>query len=1787
MTKHARLYAMFAIEIMVLTSLFAFVYFEEKALNPQKAMLDANEEARLARAKESFRAMAIEARHQTGVDGVPSTPAIGELHLAIYERHPEIVYGTDRGYLTVIQKFANNTINLVWSIYLDPLPADAYTAAVFAPAIADIDDDQYGEILVYAYSGDSAGGGYYNPTSCGKVYAINHDGTILWNTSIGAPPQRNGGSHNMWADQAMCVGDIDGDGTPDCALILGDGYCHAFSGRNGTILWERQVGGANPGFYIGKTCILDLDSDGSNEVICAGGTLRVFRKDGSTLWTGSGADFGVADINLDSKPEVVTTVTSTGLYVYNSTGSIIWTRANNVLGSGVTISDFDLDGMPEIAFGTYSGHVIAYNYDGSIQWDSGNLGVGEWDNPDLTSTDLNGDNSPEVTVQSDDWGGLVLDGLTGVLLANAGISVNENEHSPSIADVDDDGHAEIVMPSGYWGGATYQFNIIILGNDAEWVATRPVWNQMAYYASHVDNALKLTGDYKPWLGQNNWRCQLPNLKVTISSNPSTISSEGTSTITVMVSNGTAGVKNAEVFLQCANGGLSSFNGITDQSGYYRVTYLAPTVATQTIGIITAVAYKYGYNEGSASTNVTVMPSSSTNLIGATVTCRPESVNSGGSVWLTVRVTHYNTPVQGATVQFVCAQGGTFTPLSSSTDANGILEASFMPTPTNYRRVLLVNITCKKAGYLDGVAQAQIIEYPANRPCINLSIASSPSVVGVGGMSTITCYAKNGTVPIVGASIYLSTPSGALSNTSGTTDANGRFMAIFFAPSPSVTSTYQINAVAESPGLENGEAFTTVTVALGNTLSVSVWSGTSTLQSGGATTIFVRVANGTQLIQGAYVSLNASSGALSPMSGTTDGDGQASFTYTAPTVAVNTTSYIRASASKAGFTNSTSEVAMQITPYPCLTLNLTGNDYMYAGLSSEFSLLVTGSGGLVVPGADVHVASTLGYSSPNVGTSSADGTFAFSFFSPNVTAQTVCRLVVTASAPGYVNAQCEYEVTVVPRPVISVALSSSSSSLFSGEYATLTVNVSTALGRLSGAQVALECEGGTIVPSTGATNAQGQFTCTYSPPMVYADTPFMIYANATYGEYIPGGTMMSLFVLEPPAPPPMLNATLTIEPESSRSCANKTITVFITNGTTGEPVAGAAVSFAATIAGSFVPYNAVTNLSGYARTYFQPAVVQCDTVVRIYANCTKSGYIACSTYGHSTVTPASLAADITVNPSVIPKSGRADVIVHIVDELGNPVAGASLILATEPGKGVLHNTMGMTDTLGAFSTKFDAPSVAGMVCNVSVMAGKGRYNGARANATVTVSDKYLTVNITSSQDTLYSSGTSTITILVADSTSANVVGATVSLSTTMGTLSSSSITTDSSGLAIVTFTAPSVTSTTSCRVYANVTAVGFEAVSAFKDMIIDPFGLNITMTITPTVMLPNSDAQIFIKVTDSANAIVAGASVTLSSDCSGALNSGTLSKTSGATDIKGEFASTYTSPYVTETLNCSITVTISKPGFTPASKTVDIKVDPAAPKNLFVVIESDSVGYSGEKLQATFIAREGSGTGVPIQGAQFAITTSTGEALTGISDTYGRCVKELQMPSVGQSTMMSINVTATKTNYNPANATKDVQVRPLTLSTAYFVNSTGAKIDAVQVAIGSTTRVKINATDSLGRQITDIAVVYSITPGGIASVDSSGLITPKKAGTGTLIAEVTYRGAKQNVTTTIVVKNASESSSDLLLPIIICAVVVAAAAGLAIFLFMKRKKEEESREAEKKRMMEEQAQQLRWQGPRRY
>jgi hypothetical protein len=109
------------------------------------------------------------------------------------------------------------------------------------------------------------------------------------------------------------------------------------------------------------------------------------------------------------------------------------------------------------------------------------------------------DNGSAEVVYADECFMRIYDGKTGEVLQSVPRSSRTRFEYPVIADVDGDGHAEIVVGSndgnpGFDCPATDRLKtstrseathgITVWGNDG-WAGSRPIWNQYSYYVSHV------------------------------------------------------------------------------------------------------------------------------------------------------------------------------------------------------------------------------------------------------------------------------------------------------------------------------------------------------------------------------------------------------------------------------------------------------------------------------------------------------------------------------------------------------------------------------------------------------------------------------------------------------------------------------------------------------------------------------------------------------------------------------------------------------------------------------------------------------------------------------------------------------------------------------------------------------------------------------------------------------------------------------------------------------------------------------------------------------------------------------------------------------------------------------------------------------------------------------------------------------------------------------------------------------------------------------------------------------
>jgi len=367
-----------------------------------------------------------------------------------------------------------------------------------------------------------------------RAAADGSDWSVYW--ANGLFPDR--GVHTNGGTQPS-VADLDGDGLPE--VIIGN---VALNGQTGALLWDGQDSTPPPGAGrsgIGNNAFLgpvshvaDIDLDGDPEVIAGN---SVYGPDGTIEWTydftttGSNCTQGLVcdgftatgNFDDDDYGEVVI-VRQGEVFIIshdgqletmadpNNAGSTLNMQAdlpplgvNNRNESGPpTVADFDGDGRAEIGTASAQFYVVvdfdcvgagsSPGCDRSVQDPSGTLEeyvLWKTPNNDASSRatgssvfDFEGDGAAEV-VYADERDFMILVGKTGeVLYRDTTHGSNTRLEMPVIADVDNDGNAEVIIPENENQGGTAGVEIWE-DADANWVRTRKIWNQHSYHVTNI------------------------------------------------------------------------------------------------------------------------------------------------------------------------------------------------------------------------------------------------------------------------------------------------------------------------------------------------------------------------------------------------------------------------------------------------------------------------------------------------------------------------------------------------------------------------------------------------------------------------------------------------------------------------------------------------------------------------------------------------------------------------------------------------------------------------------------------------------------------------------------------------------------------------------------------------------------------------------------------------------------------------------------------------------------------------------------------------------------------------------------------------------------------------------------------------------------------------------------------------------------------------------------------------------------------------------------------------------
>ncbi len=345
------------------------------------------------------------------------------------------------------------------------------------PALGDIDGDGVPEIVTTRLDGELA--------------AYRADGSLLWATE----------GPGIWATIALADLDVDGDVEIIAAGII---YDHL-----GNEVAEPPVNGG----YASIATAADLDGDGDLEVI---GARAAFHHDGTLLWentefsTNSGHP-QVANVDDDPEPEVVI-VGSDGVSVLEHDGTTKVLEANptnegpSSWGRPAAIHDFDGDGFVDIAAKSDIYYAVLHG-DTSLLWreavnETSGMSGG-------TAFDFLGDGTAEA-MYADEHTLFGFDGSDGDTLFTTSRRSWTMFEYPVVADVDNDGSAEVLVVSNRWDGPDNPSHALKVFRSAQdhWVPARRIWNQHTYHVTNVrEDGTIPSPEPRHWESFNTFRTQ--------------------------------------------------------------------------------------------------------------------------------------------------------------------------------------------------------------------------------------------------------------------------------------------------------------------------------------------------------------------------------------------------------------------------------------------------------------------------------------------------------------------------------------------------------------------------------------------------------------------------------------------------------------------------------------------------------------------------------------------------------------------------------------------------------------------------------------------------------------------------------------------------------------------------------------------------------------------------------------------------------------------------------------------------------------------------------------------------------------------------------------------------------------------------------------------------------------------------------------------------------------------------------------------------------------------------------
>jgi hypothetical protein len=434
----------------------------------------------------------------------------------------------------------------------NPAAANTHDSVMMAPVVVQLDDDtcdgvvderDIPEIVFLSF----ASGNYNGDGTLHAISIINGAVVEKWAANAGTTSPNHPG-------RSIAAGNIDGVPGNEIVVCTTDGRARAYTAA-GTELWlsppgtctmpsiadldqdgapevilDSQILDGKTGMpkvaaftppNTGNLVAYDLDGDGKLDLV---GPDRAYRADGTLMvMTGvPGRYVAIGDLDRDGKPEVIVSDYNTHTLVVwhldptqpggfaivrqgvNINGALspslcaVGSAGNTHGGGPPTVADFNGDGFPDVALAGGVGYAV---FDGTKLMDptvpaaQTILWIKQTQDCSSAATgssvfDFDGDGKAEV-VYGDELKLHIYDGATGTELFQTCNTNGTLFEYPLVADVDNDGQADIVVVSnsysGFNCGGTKTSGVRIFGDaNGNWVRTRRIWNQHAYHVTNVN-----------------------------------------------------------------------------------------------------------------------------------------------------------------------------------------------------------------------------------------------------------------------------------------------------------------------------------------------------------------------------------------------------------------------------------------------------------------------------------------------------------------------------------------------------------------------------------------------------------------------------------------------------------------------------------------------------------------------------------------------------------------------------------------------------------------------------------------------------------------------------------------------------------------------------------------------------------------------------------------------------------------------------------------------------------------------------------------------------------------------------------------------------------------------------------------------------------------------------------------------------------------------------------------------------------------------------------------------------